>query len=149
MNSLERLGKQHLPALAMIVLPFVLLLVPPAVAKSSSPTFPSYTWQVNCQSSLAGIPGSAVARWNWTVNGVSVSGSWAACGWNNPGNGTIPANANGIIASLSAQIKYCYHSTSTTQSFAPGTVPQIKLAESCQASAYGTPVSIKATFTLT
>ena len=131
--------------IALMILPAILLTVPQALGTTQSSTF---SWKVSCQSTVPGISGSAIARWNWTVNGVSVSGSWAACGWNNPGTGTVPANANGIIASLHTQIKYCTHTTSTTKSFTPGTVPSISLESSCQAAAYRVPVSIKASFVL-
>ena len=145
MRLLKNLRKP-LPFTAMMLLP-LLLVVPQAMAKTPIVSS-TYSWQVSCKSSLAGIPGSAVARWNWTQDGKNITGGLAACGWNNPGTGTVPSNANGIIASLSTQIKFCFHSTSTTQSFAPGTVPRITLESSCQASAYGFPVSIKATFTI-
>lgn len=145
MRYLKNLRKS-LPFTAMIILP-LLLIVPPVMAKTTIVSS-TYSWQVTCQSSLAGISGSAVARWNWTQDGKSLPGGLAACGWNNPGTGTVPPNANGIIASLSTQIKFCFHSTATTQSFTAGTVPRISLESSCQAAAYGFPVSIKATFSI-
>jgi hypothetical protein len=66
---------------------------------------------------------SAIAKWNRTKDKVSLGQTWAACGWNNPGGSTVPVGANGIVAYLSVQIKYCFHSYSTSESFAAGQFP--------------------------
>src|SRR2546427_8579434 len=105
---------------------------------------------MNCRSSSAGDPGSGVADWNWTLNGVSIASNTSYCRGPS-GSGTVPSNANGITVRLTMQLAgqpSCIHEYFLSQPFNPGSVPRIDLKGSCNTINYGTPVSIKANFKL-
>src|SRR5258708_4885849 len=97
------------PILLLII---ALSTVPSALAQST------YSWSMDCRSSSAGDTGGAVTVWNWTLNGVSIAGNTSYC--NQTGSGTVPSNANGIIARLHVQIAgqpMCSHDYFASQSF--------------------------------
>src|SRR6266852_2599897 len=135
-----------------MLLPFSVLILLPIIAMSTVPSVlaeSTYSWSMNCRSRFAGDPGGADTVWNWTLNGVSIAGNISYCG--KTGSGTVPSNANGIIARLGVQIAgqpSCIHDYFVSQSFNPGSVPRISLKGSCSTSNYGTPVSITASFKL-
>ncbi len=97
-------------------------------------------------------------EWNWTVNGVAEntgSGSAGPCGACIPactvsGSGAVPINANGITATVKAQVesgKVC--TVSTSQSFSnKGTVSIKNLSVTCQGVEEGKSSFIEATFNL-
>ncbi len=139
--------KMLLPVSVLILLPIIAASTVPSVLAQST-----YSWSLACRSSSAGDPGSGVIDWNWTLNGVSTAGNTSYC--RSPsatGNGTVPSNANGIIARLTMQLAgqpSCIHEYFVSQPFNPGSAPRIDLKGSCSTTNYGTPVSIKADFKL-
>src|SRR2546428_4447472 len=125
----------------------------------------SFTASVTCKGPKFGIIGGSSGYWNWTLNGVPIgpfmqSGIITASGaisCNSTGGGpntttvtgTQPSNANGIIATATAQIHGCYHKFSASQSFTAGQRVFITVKASCTANAYGgTSVTESGTFTL-
>jgi hypothetical protein len=126
-----------------ITLAFIL-----GIAFSTVPTVAasSFTASVTCKGPKFGIIGQSFGYWNWTLNGAPIgpfikSGIIAA-------SGAISCNANGIIATVTAQIKGCYHQVSASQSFTPGGQVSITVKASCTGNAYGTSVTETGTFTL-
>ncbi len=131
----------------------ILSFVPLANAQST------FSWSLTCKGSkFAFFGGSAFAEWNWTVNGVAEnagSGTTPSCGAAIPsitlsGSGTVPANANGIIASVIAHAESGRTCTaSTSQSFSnKGSVSINNLSVSCQGVEDGKTSFIEATFNL-
>jgi len=145
---------------------FITLALLLGIAFSAVPTVAasrSFTASLTCTGTTIGIIGVVFAYWNWTSNGVPIgpfvqSGIISASGvlhCNNSGggfttttSGTQPSNANGIIATLTSHIKACFHGAQASQSFPPGQPVSITVRVSCTGNAYGTPVTIKGTFTL-
>ncbi len=135
------------------VLGIMLSTMPLASAQST------FSWNFTCDGSkFAFFGGSATATWNWTVNGVAEntgSGSAGPCGACIPactvsGSGAVPINANGITATVKAQVesgKVC--TVSTSQSFSnKGTVSIKNLSVTCQGVEEGKSSFIEATFNL-
>jgi len=137
--------KMLLPFSVPILLLVIALSTVPSVLAQST-----YSWSMNCKSSSAGDPGSGVADWNWTLNGVSIASNTSYCRGPS-GSETVPSNANGITVRLTMQLAgqpSCIHQYFLSQPFNPGSVPRIDLKGSCSTINYGTPVSIKANFKL-
>ncbi|SRR6266702_5364186 len=135
--------KMLLPfSVPILLLVIALSTVPSAMAQST------YSWGMDCKaaSGFEQYGGYADTVWNWTLNGVSIAGNTSYCG--TTGSGTVPSNANGIIAHLYVNQEKCHHNYYTSQSFNPGSVPRISLKGSCAETLYGTPYSIEATFKL-
>ncbi len=140
----------------VFVLGIVIVSTMPVMAAAQTS---SYSWSLTCQGSkFAFFGGSASATWNWTVNGVpenTGSGSSGPCGACLPactvsGIGVVPTNANGITATVTAQVesgKVC--TVSTSQSFSnKGTVSIKNLSVQCQGVEEGKSSFIEATFSL-
>ncbi|MBO0887530.1 hypothetical protein J2P12_00355 [Candidatus Bathyarchaeota archaeon] len=121
----------------------------------------TFSFSITCEGSKFQAPGkvgSANAIWNWTVNGVpenAGSGKAICSEINNDkntvsGTGAVPANANGITVTLTAQVesgKTC--TVSTSQSFSnKGTVNIKNLSVTCQGVESGLPTFEKAIFNL-
>ncbi len=134
----------------------VLSAIPVVAATQTSST---YSWSFTCQGSkFATFGGSAEVTWNFTVNGVAEnagSGSAGPCGACQPactisGSGAVPTNANGITATVTAQVesgKVC--TVSTSQPFSKqGTVSIKNLSVQCQGVEEGQSSFIEATFNL-
>lgn len=136
--------RKRLSFYALAILSITMLSVIPSAFGAST-----YSWTVSCKRS-GGLVGNVIARWNWTSNGVSIQGNTAFCS-STPGSGTVPSNANGIIASLVTEFSRgsgCFNQDSVTKSFATGTVPSISLKSSCSTFAYGQKDTVSATFQL-
>ncbi len=132
---------QNVPIYAIIVLSITALSITPSAFGQAT-----YSWTLDCKRT-GGLVGNVVAYWNWTSNGVSVQGNKAFCSAN-PGTGTVPSRANGIIARLTASFRNCINQDSATKSFTPGTVPTISLKAFCSTFAYGQRDTVRSTFTL-
>jgi len=133
-----RLGKLHLIATVMILVPLIVSSIIPSAFASET-----YSYSETCN---VKNEGSAGTYWNWTQDGVLIGGSSVPCG--GFGSGTVPSTANGIIATLNVQTHGCFHSYTTTKAFSPGSVPKISLNGSCGGINYWTQVSVKASFKL-
>ncbi len=132
---------QNVPIYAIIVLSVTALAIIPSAFGQAT-----YSWTLDCKRT-GGLVGNVVAYWNWTSNGVSIQGNKAFCSAT-PGTGTVPSNANGIIARVTASFRNCFNQDSATKSFTPGTVPSISLKAFCSTFAYGQKDTVSATFTL-
>jgi|ERR671923_2198043 hypothetical protein len=121
----------------------------------------TFSFSITCEGSKFQAPGkvgSADAIWNWTVNGVAEnagSGKATCTEINNEkntvsGTGAVPANANGITATLTAQVESGRTCTvATSQSFSnKGTVNIKNLSVTCQGVESGLPTFEKAIFNL-
>jgi len=145
---------------------FITVAIVLGIVFSTVPTVAalSFTASVTCKGPKFGIIGQSFGYWNWTLNGAPIgpfvsSGVITASGaisCNSTGGGpntttatgTQPSNANGVIATVTAQIKGCYHQVSASQTFSPGGKVSITVKASCTGNAYGTSVTETGTFTL-
>lgn len=139
----------------VFLLATILPIIPLANAQST------FSWSITCEGSKFQAPGkvgSAHAVWNWTVNGVpeNAGSGQAICSEVNnsketvSGTGTVPSNANGITATLTAQVESGRTCTvSASQSFSnKGTVSIKNLSVTCQGVESGLPTFEKAVFNL-
>lgn len=133
----------------VFVLSAALYAVPLAAAQSS------FSFKISCKGNTPfSILGSADGSWNWTVNGVKENGGFITCntsggGFSATGSGTVPSNANGIVASLSVQRANCFKTVSTTQSFTSHGTVSVSLKADCTGFKAGVgSLSISASFTL-
>ena len=138
-----------IPLIALLGVSFSVF--PAAGAMMTAPS--AYSFSIACHGhGSAAIGGGGSAIWNWTVNGVKEDGGQTECGIainHVTGTGTVPSNANGIVAQLSGERGNCaFGPVSTTQSFAPGGNVNVKLSGSCSGVAEGQGVSISVSFSL-
>lgn len=142
-THLTNLRNKSIPLTTMIVLP-LLLLVPQAMAATTS----TFSWQVTCQHSLAGIPGSAVARMDLDPRRQERIRRLGRVRLEQPRNrhNTSRCERGNRLFVCSDQIllPHNFHNTVIHTGIRPEDHSQGKLPR----AAYGFPVSIKATFTL-
>lgn len=105
------------------------LATPLASAQTGTP----YTFAIACNTGNTARAGDAGASWTFTDDGQLVGGGTAGCGINekNGGTGTVPPNANGIVARLTIFQGNCEGDGFGSQSFAAGGQFSLKVTASC------------------
>ena len=114
---------RRLATLLVLGLAIATFAITPATAQASG------SWSLDCNGSASGG-----VSWNWTLNGVSISGAGGSVGCSGTmsatGTSARPSDANGFVAEVHASAGADSNTNTVTKTFDTASSFQVKLSTS-------------------